>query len=184
MSLLAEVRDLNRRRQERPLPPVEVEHGPALPGGVLKTAAALAVAGLAWAAGSRTEVLPALCTVIALGLAVWTVLRPGPVPSHLAVVLAGVTLLGSSGPFDVAVLGIAPLAYLTVRLGWWAQHVGWRTRVETAAWGAAAGRDLVVVGATVVLGGAAWALGAAAVGGLVVVGGTALVVLGWSLLPR
>ncbi|GAA4726900.1 hypothetical protein GCM10023216_17090 [Isoptericola chiayiensis] len=185
MTMLAELQDLSRRRHERPLPRVSVVHGPSVPGGVLRVLAALAVGGLVLLTAARTSLLPDLALSAALVLAMWTAVRPGRVPSHLAVVLSAAVLLGAqSAPFDPAVLWLAPLGFLTVRLGWWAEHTSWTGRVEWAALRATAGRDLTICGATVVLGAAAWAAAAASVGVLVVLGGIAVVAIGWAFLPR
>ena len=185
MSLTAELHDWVRRRRARALPVVRVEHVPAVPGLVLRAAAAVAVAALVWAAASRTTLMAGLVLTAVAGAALWALARPGQLPAHVAVVLSALLLLGSaSTPFDPAVLWLAPLAYLAVRLSWWAGHVGWRTRVEVAVLGRSGSRDLVVAGVTSAVGALAWAVSGAALAGLVLLGGAALLALAWWLLPR
>jgi hypothetical protein len=171
MRRTAELHDWVRRRRERPVPVVRVEHGP--------------VATLVWAAAARTTLLPDLVLAAAAGMALWALVRPGHVPAHAGVVLSALLLLASTaGPFDPAALWLAPFAYVTVRLGWWAGQVGWRTRVEVAALRRTGSRDGVVLGLAVVVDGLAWAASGVAVAGLVLLAGAALLALAWWLLPR
>jgi hypothetical protein len=185
MNLVAELSDLRRRQLERPLPEVEVDSGPAVPGWVFRGAAPLVVGVLPAVTGLHVGLMPQLALSCAGLLALWTVVRPGPVPAHLAVLLCALTFLGApDAPFDAAVLGLAPLGYAAVRLTWWAGHVGRRTRVETAAVLRGAGRDLTVMVVTLCVGGVAWLASGVAVGGLVVLGAAVLVALVNVLLAR
>ncbi|GAA1985529.1 hypothetical protein GCM10009718_23590 [Isoptericola halotolerans] len=185
MNLAAEVAELRRRRTERPLPRVRVEHGRTVPVWVLRTAAGAAVAALVLASGRRSGLVLEPVVVLAVLLAAWAVWRPGGLSAHLAVLLAGLMLLGSSvSPVDPAVFWIAPCGYLAVRLCWWAGRSGLRSRVELAVLRRSGGRDLAVVAASLVVGGGAWLVAGVPVGGLVVIGGAALLALAWSLLPR
>ena len=181
----AELQDWVRRSRERALPVVRVEHGPVVPGALLRVSAVAAVAALVGAAASRTALVTELVLVVVVGAASWMLVRPGHAPAHAAVVGSALLLLGSSAaPFDPAMLWLVPSAYLTVRLGWWAGQVGWRTRVEVAALRRSGSRDVMILGVAAVVGGVAWAASGAAVAGLVLIGGAALVALAWSVLPR
>ncbi|MEG3613643.1 hypothetical protein [Isoptericola haloaureus] len=185
MTLRAEVQDWRHRRHDRPLPSVRVEHGPTVAGAWLRVAAGVVATALVLLAASRTPLLPDLTLVGAGVLGAWSVARPGRVPAHVTVVTSALVLLGArSAPFDPAVLGLLPVALLTVRLGWWAEHVGWSARVEIAALRRTAGRDLTIVAVSLVAAAGAWAASGRAVGGLVVLGAVAVVVLAWWALPR
>ncbi len=172
------------RGHDRPLPRVTVEHGRSVPGWLLHAAYVLCVPALVVSTASRTMVTPGIVAVLAAALAVWAALRPGPSSAHGAVVASAFLLLGAPGPFDPAALPLAALAYGVVRLGWWASHVGGRTRVETAALARAGSRDLVVVGATAVLGALAWAVAGRPVDLLVALGTAALAAVAWLALRR
>ncbi|WP_418276868.1 hypothetical protein ACNHYB_02875 [Isoptericola jiangsuensis] len=120
---------------------------------------------------------------MAAAFALWVALRRGPAAPHLAVLIAALTMIGApSAPFDAAVLGLAPLGLMAVRLTWWAEHVGRRTRVETAALWHVARRDLTITAVTLAVGGAGWLASGFAVGGLVVLGAAALLTLATLLL--
>jgi hypothetical protein len=185
MNITAEVAELRRRRADRPLPTVRVEHGRSVPAGVLRLAAAAAVPALLLLAGLRTGLMSEVVLVVAGAFGVWAAWRPGPAAPHLAVLLAGLSLLATgSASLDPVLLWLVPAAYATVRLGWWAEVARPRARVELDVLRRGAGRDLVVLAVTAVLGGAGWLAAGAAVGGLVLLGGAALLALAWSLLPR
>lgn len=185
MNLVAELVDLRRRRLERPLPDVEVDAGPAVPGWVFRVLAPVMVGLLVAVTGLHVSLVPQLVLACAGLLALWTLVRPGPVPAHLAVLVCALALFGAPGaPFDAAVLGLAPLGYAAVRLAWWAGHVGRRTRVETSAVLRGTGRDLAVMLVTLCVGGIAWLASGFAVGGLVVLGAAVLVALVRVLLAR
>lgn|GEM_PF-1612334 len=169
----------------RPLPVVGVEVAPWLPGWVLRAAFVAGALALLLGAGARTTLVPELSVTLALLVAAWAAVRPGPAPAHVALVVAALLLLGSTeAPFDAATLWLAPLAYLVTRLGWWASHVGARERVELAALGRTAVRDGVVVAASLVIGAAAWATAGRPVAGLVAVGVAALAALAWTVVRR
>lgn len=164
---------------------MRVEHGPVCPGAVLRVAAVVSVTSLVGVAATRTTLLPGVVLAVVAGMALWALVRPGHVPAHVAVAVAALLLLGSTtGPFDPTVLWLVPLAYVTVRLGWWAGQVGWRTRVEVAALRRTGSRDGMVLGVALVVGCLGWAASGATVAALVLLGGAALLVLAWSLLPR
>ncbi|PZR51984.1 hypothetical protein DNL40_14310 [Xylanimonas oleitrophica] len=144
------------RLRGRPLPRVRARTGPWVPGGLLRVLFVASVVLMVLAAGARTELLATATGVAATGLAGWALLRPGHGPALGAVVTAGALLLGSpSAPMDPAVLLLAPLAHVVVRLGWWAGHVAWSTHVTVTALARSAVRDVGVVGVTVAIGGAA-----------------------------
>lgn len=185
MALTTELHDWVRRHREAPLPVVRVGHGAVVPGGALRVAAVVAVVGLVWATAARTPLPAGLVTTFAAGLALWALVRPGHVPAHAAVVASAALLLGSSdAPFDPAALWLAPLAYVTVRLNWWAGQVGRRTRVEAAALRRIGTRDVVVLAGAVAVGALAWAASGTAVAGLVLLGVAAVLALAWRLLAR
>lgn len=186
-SLPARVRAWWRSRYEtgRPLPVVGVELGRRLPGVVLRVAFVVAVAALVVAAGVRTDLITELVVVLAGVLVVWSAVRPGPAPAHVALVTAALELLGSSAaPFDPAVLWLAPLGYVVTRLGWWASHVSAADRVELAALRHGLARDGVVVAVALAVGGAAWALSGRQVSWLVALGVAALAALAWIAVRR
>lgn len=172
------------RGRDRPLPRVTVEHDRSVPGWVLRAAFVLGVPALVLATASRTTVLPGLVAALAAALTVWAALRPGPSSAHGTVLACGLLLLGAPGPFDPAAPALAALAYAVVRLGWWASHVGPRTRVELAALVRAGSRDVVIIGATALVGALAWALAGRPVGALVVLGTVALAAVAWLALRR
>ncbi|MDO8152564.1 hypothetical protein [Isoptericola sp. b408] len=185
MTLRAELQDWRHRRHDRPMPTVQVEHGTAVRGVWLRIAAACAATGLLLLTAARTDVILELALVGAGSVGGWSLVRPGRVPAHLAVVVSALLLLGSrSAPFDPAVLWLLPAALLTVRLGWWAEHVAGGTLVEVAALRGTVGRDLLIVAVSTVVAAVAWAATAWTAGALLVLGGLALVVLAWWTLPR
>ncbi|GAA1735780.1 hypothetical protein GCM10009809_33710 [Isoptericola hypogeus] len=173
------------RRSRRPFPPVDLTLGRWVPGWLLNAAAAVAVPALVLLAAGRTGLPTTPAVLLALALAAWAAARPGPGPGHTAVAAAAVILLGSTAaPFDPAALWLAPLGYAAVRLGWWAAHVGPRTRVELAALRRAGARDLVVAGTGAALGLGAWALAGRPVEGLLALGVAALAALAWFVVRR
>lgn len=172
------------RREDRPLPWVKVEHGPAVPGWTLRAVFVLAVPALVLLAASRTAVPTGLVATIVAGLAAWALLRPGAGTAHGAVVAAALLLTGAPAPFDPAALWLAVLGYAVVRLGWWASHTGLRARVELAALGRAASRDAVVAVATIAVGMLAWAVAGRPVAALVALGTAALAAVAWLTLRR
>lgn len=176
------VRALARRwwRRDRPLPRVRVDLGARVPGWVLRVAATAATPLLVVLAGARTPVDTGILVTVALALAAWTALRPGPGPTHVAVVVAAVVLVLSPGaPFDPAALWLAPLGYAAVRLGWWAQQVGPGDLVEVTALRRTARRDLAVALATLAVGALSWAVAGRPVDGLVALAAVALVAVAW-----
>ncbi|MCA5894758.1 hypothetical protein LEP48_15570 [Isoptericola sp. NEAU-Y5] len=179
-------RRLHRLRLDRrPLPLVEVTVGPWVPGWVFRLAACVAVGALVLLAAGRTGLLPTIAVGAALLLAAWAAARPGPGPAHVAVVASAVILLGTgTTPFDAAVLWLAPLGYVAVRLGWWASWLGPLARVEVAALGRAAARDAVVVLATFPVALAAWVVAGRPVAALVVLGFVALAAFAWIIARR
>ncbi|AEG44291.1 hypothetical protein [Isoptericola variabilis] len=172
------------RGHDRPLPWVTVEHGPAVPGWALRAAFVVAVPLLVLATASRTTALAGLVTTLVLALTGWAALRPGHGPAYATVVACALLLLGAPGPFDATAPALAAGGYVVVRLGWWAGHVRWRTRVEVAALAHAARRDLTVLGATLVVALLAWAVAGRPVGALVVAGTLALAAVAWLALRR
>jgi hypothetical protein len=172
------------RRADRPLPEVTVDHGPAIPGWVLRLAFTAAVPLFVYAVAARTPVAPGIVTAVAVGTAVWAGINPSPAVSHLTVLIAGPLLLTTPGPFDPSVLWLAPLGYAMTRLGWWASHTGLRTRVELAALGRAAARDSAVILVTLAIGAAAASLAGRPVGAVVALGSAALAALAWLALRR
>ncbi|MFE7408373.1 hypothetical protein [Isoptericola sp. NPDC057559] len=172
----------SRRATGRPLPAVGVETGRRLPGWTLRAAFPVAVLVLVAVAGARTTVLTELYAVLAVVLAVWAAVRPGPAPAHVALVAAALLLLGSvEAPFDPATLWLAPLGYVVTRLGWWAHHLSAVDHVELAALRRTLARDGLLVGAALVLGAAAWALAGHPVAWLVALGVVALAALAWTV---
>ncbi|MCK9793614.1 hypothetical protein M1843_07640 [Isoptericola sp. 4D.3] len=175
----------SRHATGRPLPVVGVELGRRLPGWALRAALVVAVLVLVVGAGTRTSLVTELPVVVALVLAGWSAVRPGPAPAHVALVAAALMLLGStSAPFDPAALWLAPWGYLATRLGWWAGHVAPTDRVELAALRRTLVRDAVVVVVTLATGGAAWALAGRPVPWLVGLGVAALAALAWTAVRR
>ncbi|MFC8599305.1 hypothetical protein [Isoptericola sp. NPDC057191] len=174
-----------RRGTGRPLPVVGVGTGPALPGWTLRAAFPVAVLTLVVGAGARTTLLTDLYTVVAVVLATWGALRPGPAPAHVAVVTAALLLLGSTAaPFDPAVLWLAPLGYVVTRLGWWARVLAGIDRVELAALRRTLARDAALLGTSLALAGVAWALAGRPVAWLVALGVAALAALAWTGVRR
>ncbi|MFD7026190.1 hypothetical protein [Promicromonospora sukumoe] len=136
----------------RPLPAVTVETGPTLPGWALRAALLVLVpALLVTAAGRAPGLLPTTVAIAVVGCTALLVLRPTPTAAGVTVVVAGVLLLtlGEPGPLGLAV---ALLAYLVARCTWWAAHVPPRGRTEVAALLTGRRRDVVVLGATALLG--------------------------------
>ena len=177
-SLAARWRTLARR--PRPLPPVDVAMRAWVPGWALRVAAVVLVPATVLLGAARTDVLPGVGVATALALGAWVAVRPGPGPAHVAVVVTAVLLLGSGdAPFDPAALWLAPLGYAAVRLGWWSAQAAPRSRVELDLLRHAAGRDLVVLGATVALGLGARALAGSPVEALVALGVVGLAGLAW-----
>lgn len=186
----ATVRNLRARLaaltwRERPMPRVDIGLGRWVPGWVFRVAGAGAVAALLLLTASRTELVPSLAGVLAGALALWSLARPGAGPAHVAVVLAAVVLLGSAtAPFDPAALWLAPLGYVTTRLGWWAAVVVPTERVELAAVRRVALRDLVLTVVTVAVGLASWAVSGRPVEGIVALGVAALAAVAWLVAGR
>ena len=172
------------RPPERPLPVVTVDHGPALPGWLLRLAFTAAVPLFVYAVTAGTVVAPGLVTLVAAGATAWAALRPGPSVSHLTVVVGALLLLTAPGPFSPAALWLAPLGYVMTRLGWWAAHVGPQTRIELAALGRAAARDGLVILVTLALGAAALSLAGTPIPAVVALGSAALAALAWLALRR
>lgn len=178
------LRDLPDPRA-RPLPRIGAALGPAVPGWVLRAAAALLPGALLLIATGRLAMdagvawtLVWICVAV---VAIW----PSPSMALAAVVASGLLLaLDGHGPFDPVVLGLIPLAYASVRLGWWAQRISWIARVEWAALARGVPRGLAFVGGTVVVGALVLPLAGQPLGPAVVVGGAAVVVLAGLLFAR
>lgn len=160
----------------RPLPEVTVETGPTVRGWVLRAALLVLVPLLVLTAASRTPGLStalvwptvALCT----GL---VVLRPTPTTAGGVVVVSGVLVWGfTAEPFDPWSLLVALLAYLVVRLTWWAAHVPFGGRAEVVALLTGWRRDVVVLGGTGLLGGLAMLASGATVSGAVLLAALAV----------
>ncbi|PFG43185.1 hypothetical protein ATJ88_1869 [Isoptericola jiangsuensis] len=186
MSVTAEIRAWRARRADRPLPVVDVAHGPAVPGVVLRLAALVPPALLVVAAVTRVPSgVTGLVGTIGGVLLLWLLARPGRGPALAVLCLTAAVLLGSpAAPFDPAVWWMAPLGHATLRGAWWAQEIGGAARVEVAALARATGRDLVVTAAALVAGAvASWFVGDASPVP-VVLGGGALLVLVVVLLRR
>jgi hypothetical protein len=172
-------------RRDRPLPRVTVALGRWVPGWAIRAAAVVVTPSLVLLAAARAHLVVTAVVVIAIALAAWTAVRPGPGPAHVAAALAAAGLLGSpAAPFDPAALWLAPLAYVTVRLGWWAHLVAPTDRVEAAALRHVAARDLVVAAVTVLLGAVSWAVAGRPVDGLVALGVAALAAVAWLSVGR
>lgn len=142
----------------RPLPQVTVETGPTVPGWVLRLALLALTPALLLVAASRTPGLaPAMVTTAVIVCTVLHVLRPTPATAGFTVVLAGVFLWGfgghpADGGIDPAGLLVALLAYAVTRCTWWAAHLPVHGRAEITALLAGWRRDVVVLGATGLLG--------------------------------
>ena len=187
MSVVVRVADLAARLRAaaRPLPEVTVEHGPWLPGWVLRVLFPVAVPVLMLGAASRTPLDGVIVLMVTGAVTAWALARPSPEAAHTAVALAAIALLGAGqAPFDPAVLWLAPLGYLATRLAWWAQHVGLGVRVELAALAAAGARDVAVIVLTLALGGAAWTVAGRPVSGVVALGTAALAAVAWLAVRR
>lgn len=166
----------------RPLPRVVVSLGPTVPGWALRAAAAVLAGGLVGIASQRLEMAAGVAwTISVLAVAVMAIWASLTVAGGV-VVLSGLLIAGGGhGPFDPVVLALIPLAYLLVRLAWWAERVSLPARVEWAALAVGVPRGIVLVGATVAFG----ALGGRPNPWAVVAGGVALVALaGLALLRR
>lgn len=171
--------------EARPLPRIGVVLGPTVPGWVLRAATSLASGLLLLIATGRLAMdagvawtLVWICVAV---IAVW----PSPSMALVAVVASGLFLaLDGHGPFDPVVLGLIPLAYASVRLGWWAQRVSWTARVEWAALARGLPRGLAFVGGTVAVGALVLPLAGQPLGPAVVAGGAALAVLAWLVMAR
>ncbi len=136
----------------RPLPAVTVTTGPTVPGWALRAALLVLVPALLFtAAGRAPGALPTTVTIATIVCTALLVLRPTPAAAGVTVVVAGLLLwtLGEPGPLGLAV---AALAYLVARCTWWTAHVPSRGRAEIAALVAGWRRDVVVLGATALLG--------------------------------
>lgn len=162
----------------RPLPQIEVSLGPAVSGWVLRTAAVLTTGGFALACVQRAGLIEWLAWVIVLLASVVMAIWTASVVAHSTVVIAGVLLTLSHGPFDPIVFWLIPLAYLAGRCAWWAERVALSGRVELAALAVGLPRDLAVVVGTLALGAVVLLVpGQSAV--LMIVGGVAAVLLAW-----
>ena len=178
------LRDLPDPRA-RPLPRIGAALGPAVPGWVLRAAAALLPGALLLIATGRLAMdagvawtLVWICVPV---VAIW----PSPSMALAVVVASGLLLaLDDHGPFDPVVFGLIPLAYASVRLGWWAQRISWIARVEWAALARGVPRGLAFVGGTVVVGALMPPLAGHPLGAGVVVGGAAVVVPSGLLFAR
>ncbi|MEA4942876.1 MAG: hypothetical protein VB080_00415 [Propionicimonas sp.] len=181
LPLLRDLPDLGGR----PLPRVEADLRPAVPGWLLRLALVLTTSVLVGLATQRAGMVSGLAWTLVGIAAVATVIVPTGTVAHLAVVASGLFVaVGGHGPFDPALFALIPLAYAAVRLAWWTQRVGFTTRVELAALIRGLPRGLALVGGTAGFG----ALILIATGHpspvAVIAGGLALVVLAWLLFVR
>lgn len=170
---------------DRPLPTVDVDLGPTLPGWLLRVVLGVAAAGLLAAAAARTPALTAGIVIgSSLALVAFLVARPRPAVAAVTLVAAGMLLIGSAhAPFDPWALVLAPLGYVVVRAAWWADHVPLTARVEVAALAAGWRQDAAVLGGTLLLGAVALPVSGGSWAGGVLVGGVALVLLASLALP-
>lgn len=174
------------RRPPAEAPPrVDVGTGPTTGGIALRAGLLVAAAVLTGLALGPVVPAPGLrwaLAVVAGGVVAWHCVPPVP---HVLVVLAGLALAGTPGPFAPVALALVALAHVVLRLAWWAAHVPPTGRVELRALVPDA-RRLVVIQAGVQAAGLALLLvaGTAAPAFVVAVGGLALVALTLLVLPR
>lgn len=165
---------------ERPLPRVEADLGPAVPGWLLRAAAVLAAGTLVAVATQRTTMAEGLAWTLIGATAIVMAIIPSPAVAHAAVVAGGLFVaVGGHGPFDPVVFALIPLAYATVRLAWWAERVAPTARVEVAALARGLPGALALTGATMGFGALAFLLAGRPNPVLVVAGGVALIGLAW-----
>lgn len=165
---------------QRPLPRVEVELGPSLPGWLLRLAAVLATASMVTVATGRTGMVAGLAGALIGSAAIMMATLPSAAVAHTAVVASGLFVaVGGHGPFDPVVFGLIPLGYLSVRLGWWAERATLTARVELAALAGGWRQWLAVVGGTLGLAGVVFVVAGHPSPIAVIVGGVALVALTW-----
>lgn len=170
---------------DRPLPRVAAELGPFVPGWLLRLAAVAATAAMVALTAQRTTMISELAWTITGVAAVLMAALPSTVVAHAAVVTAGLFVaLGDHGPFDPVVFGLIPLAYVAVRLAWWAERVSLLARVEVAALARGLPRGLVLTGATAGFGALVFLITGHPNPVAVVGGGLGLVMLIWLMLLR
>ena len=171
--------------RQRPLPRVEVELGPTVPGWALRAAAVVVTSGaliLATLTGSVIEGFADTLLLAAAAIGLWVAWKPGHQPALLTAVLVALLLAFRDGHGALAAgTWLAPLAYLALRLCVWTACTGLTARVELAALARSAGTDGLVVGATILLGALAQSLERRSFAGLAV---GAVALLGLVLLVR
>lgn len=161
-----------RFRRDRPLPRVEVDTGPSVPGWVLRLGAvlvtgatpvlaavqvpaqhALSASADAGAADGPFAPMGVVLAILVAGATAW---RPGHRPGLAAIgaVVLITVLMPREGGLAHAVW-LAPLGYLGLRLNLWAATTGATARVELAALARSARLDACVVGVTMLIGVAA-----------------------------
>lgn len=169
----------------RPLPRVEVELGPTVPGWTLRLAAVTVTTGtlaLAASTGSMLEGFAETFRFAAAGLGLWVAWKPGHRPALVtAVLVASVLAFRSADGVLASGAWLAALVYLGLRLCVWTAATGLAARVELAALRRAARTDGLVVAATVLLGLAAQTVEGGSFAGLAV---AATALLGLVLLVR
>ncbi len=158
--------------RRRPLPRVEIDLRPTLPGWAVRAAAALAVTCTPALAALTTPVMggfaPTLVAV-AVGLGLWTAWRPSHGPALTATVLVAFVLaFQDSRGLLASALWLAPLAYLALRLCRWAAECALTSRVEIGALARSARTDGLVIGVTLLIGAIALLVERNTVAGLLV----------------
>lgn len=170
---------------DRPLPRIEADLGPALPGWVVRAASVLVTATMVGIAAHRTTLAAGPAWSLVGMAAAATAILPAAAVAQVAVVASGLLLaLGGHGPFDPAVFALVPLAYASVRLAWWSQRLPLAARVEIAALTRGLPRALAFTGGTLALAGVAFLLTGRPNPFAVVAGGAALVGLTWLVVLR
>lgn len=170
---------------DRPLPRVEADLGPALPGWVVRAASLLVTATMVGIAAGRSAMPAGMAWTLVGIAAVVTAILPAAAVAHIAVVASGVFVaLGGHGPFDPAVFALIPLAYASVRLAWWAERLPLTARIEISTLTHGLPRALAFTGGTLGLAGLAFLLAGRPNPLAVTAGGAALVALTWLVFVR
>jgi hypothetical protein len=142
--------------RHRQLPQIHVGMRPWIPGWVFRVLAVLAPVAtlqtLATVSEPNSAVHTALSWATAL-IAVWIVWRPGPPAAVALIAVCAMLIWLLPGPQpELVALWLAPALFLCLRLGAWAQMVGWSSRVELGSLSAAARRDGAIVVVNVCVG--------------------------------
>lgn len=162
----------------RTRPPIAVDLGPTVSGWVLRTLAVVATAALATICMQRSGVGAGLGWTIVTLATVLMAVRPSTFVAQTTLVVSGLLLCLSAGPFDPLVFVLIPLGYAAHQLAWWADRTALSCRVELSALVGGLGRGLALVAGTASLGVVVW-LAPRPSDALVVAGGVALVALTW-----